>query len=119
MSRTIDITPVTDQTYPLRMWGMNLGMYEVNEKNWPEFFVRIRLFEEFGNAPMLKNADTNEPVTITPELAKQHIGCRLGDKMEERDVWWLRIMKGRARSLEYQVTDFDGNIEFPNSDDEL
>ncbi|MFE6739858.1 hypothetical protein [Streptomyces tubercidicus] len=117
MAETINVTPKTNEKYPLQMWGMNLGMYEVTEKNWPEFFVRIRLYEEFGNAPMLK--DSGKPFSITPEVAQQHIGCKLGDKVEERAEWWLRIMKGRARTLEYAVTEFDGSIEFPEDDDEL
>jgi hypothetical protein len=117
---TMDITPVTDQRYPLKMWAINLGMWEVTEENWPEFFVRIRLYEELAGAPMLQNADTNEPVTITPELAKQHIGCSIGDKMEKRDEWWLRIMHRRARSLEYEAREFDSSV-FPvaEDDDEL
>ncbi|MFD4858366.1 hypothetical protein [Streptomyces atratus] len=113
-----DIAPVTDQKFPLKMWAMNLGMYEVTAKNWPEFFVRIRLYEELGNSPMLKYTETNEPVTITPELAKQHIGCRLGDMNEERAAWWLRIMNNRTRELEYAVEKFDGTVTFPGADGE-
>lgn len=113
---TMDLTPKTNQKFPLQMWGMNLGMYEVTEKNWPEFFVRIRLYEELVDGPMLKYTETDEPVTITPELAKQHIGCRLGDMNQERAAWWLRIMKNRARELEYAVEKFDPAMAFPDAD---
>jgi hypothetical protein len=118
MGETMDITPVTSDKYPLQMWGMNLGLYEVKIDNWYEFFVRIRLYEQLQDGPMLNYSDTNEPVTITPELAKQHIGCTLGCKIETRDEWWLRIMKGRARSLEYEVESVDPNVEFPRSEDD-
>jgi hypothetical protein len=115
---TMNVTPQINPKFPLQMWARNLGMWEVTEKNWPEFFVRIRLYEELAGAPMLRNADTNEPVTITPELAKQHIGCRLGDKMETRDEWWLRIMHGRATSLEYEARNFDPEVfPLPDEDD--
>ncbi|MFE9833976.1 hypothetical protein ACFYP4_02335 [Streptomyces sp. NPDC005551] len=114
---TINITPKTDQRFPLQMWSMNLGLYEVTDDNWHEFFVRVRLYEEFGNAPMLKYSDTNEPVTITPEMAKQHIGCRLGDRNQERDAWWIRIMDNRAKSLEFAVEEFDADVEFPEHDE--
>ena len=113
----INLTPVTDQKYPLRMWGMNLGMCEVTEKNWHEFFVRVRLYEELQGVPLLRRED--KPFEITPELAKQHIGCHLGAKIEERDVWWLRIMNDRAKSLEFQVREFDETVEFPRSDDDI
>lgn len=115
---TMNITPETNQKFPLQMWGMNLGMYEVTAANWSEFFVRIRLYAELIDGPLLRYTETNEPVEITPELAKQHIGCRLGDVNQEREAWWLRIMKSKARSLEYAVEEFDDTVAFPGSDDD-
>lgn len=111
------LTPVTNQKYPLELWARNLGMYEVTEKNWHEFFVRIRLYEQWQGVSLLKYSDSNEPVEITPELAKQHVGCRLGDKMEDRNTWWVRIMSGQARSLEYEVEQFAPDVEFPRSNE--
>ncbi|MFH9606912.1 hypothetical protein [Streptomyces sp. NPDC017448] len=115
---TMDITPETNQNFPLQMWAMNLGMYEVTADNWSEFFVRIRLYAELIDGPLLKYVETNKPVEITPELAKQHIGCRLGGMNEERGAWWLRLMKSRARELEYAVEKFDPSVEFPRTDED-
>lgn len=107
----LDLTPKINQKFPLQMWGINLGMYEVKEDNWAEFFVRIQLMAETLDVPMLRY-ESGEAVPITPELAKQHIGCRLGDRNEDREKWWLRIMRHRATGYENQVRDFDPD-QFP------
>jgi hypothetical protein len=118
-TRSLDITPEIDQKYPLQMWGMNLGLYEVTEENWHEFYVRLKVYEEMQNGtPMLRYTETGEPVPITPELAKQHVGCHLRDQLLTREAWWLRLLKNRASSYEYKVEEFAGVDLFPRSDED-
>lgn len=117
--KAIDITPKINQKYPLQVWAMSLGMYGVTDKNWPEFYVRIKLYEEMQDgSPLLQYTETKEPVPVTPELAKQHIGCRLGDQNLTREQWWLRLLKSRASSFQYQAEEFAGAELFPEPEDQ-
>jgi hypothetical protein len=95
---------------------MPLGMWEVTEENWGEFYVRIKFMELKCGGAFLKNAETGEDVFVTPEMAKEHIGMPIRGANEERDAWILRIFGGKAREFEYAVEEFDPNVEFPRDD---
>lgn len=115
---TFDITPVVDQKYPLRMVAMAVGMWEVTQKNWGEFYVRMKLMELNVGGAFLKNGDTGEELPVTPEMARDHIGMVISGAMEERSAWIARIFGNKANELQYAVEKFDGSYEFPYDEDE-
>lgn len=115
--RVIDITPKVDQRYPLGMLSHTIGLYEITDKNWGEFFVRMRLYEELSGGAFLMDRDSKEKVPITPELARQHVGFKPMDQILTREQWWLRLLKNRSRELEYAAEN-DGAPEFPRPDED-
>lgn len=113
--KTFNIAPQINEKFPFQIYGPMLGMWDVTEENYGEFYVRLQLLDQLNGGPLLKAGE--EPYEITPERAKEHIGCRLRDQDLDREAWWLRVLSGRVRSLENTLETATG-YEFPRSDED-
>jgi hypothetical protein len=58
---------------------MSVGMGEITEKNWLEFYARLNIVERLGGY--------NE---ITPQRLREHIGLRTNVTYEKRSAWLSR-----------------------------
>lgn len=61
-------------THTLIFAGLVTGINEITDKNWPEFYARLNIYERlFGS--YLRDKDGNE-VVFTPQDIRDHIGLR-------------------------------------------
>lgn len=77
---------------------MSIGMGEITEKNYDEFFMRIEILQKALDKPYLvstsKKTGKHKPYYITLEHVKQHIGLRTNVfPMETRSKWMKRMVE--------------------------
>ena len=80
-----------DRMYPdtqsIIFTTMSVGLGEITEKNWMEFYARMNIIERLGNY-----------TPIPPERVKEHIGLRTNVNNETRKQWI-------ARRITYELDD--------------
>ena len=78
---------------------MSVGLGEITEKNWLEFYARMRIIEKLGGF-----------TPIPSQRVKEHIGLRTNVNNETRNQWMKRwfeyefsdIIREARRECEYQ-----------------
>jgi hypothetical protein len=89
-SREAEITRLHPRTHVLIMASMTIGMGEITEGNWQEFYTRIYTVEKLYGALLYEN---KEPAPFKPEDVMMHIGLKLNVADETRAVFNRRMMK--------------------------
>jgi hypothetical protein len=76
---TIDITPEANTEYPLTdaWYAGHVRMSTITDENWRELLRRVRQIEEVMGR-MLKGSNGEAISLATEEVARRHIGQRMG-----------------------------------------
>jgi hypothetical protein len=80
-----DLNPVTTT---IIFGTMITGIGELTEQNAPEFYARLHLAEQL-RGPLAYNGH-GEPITITPQYVKGHIGLKTNVFPKETRAAWLK-----------------------------
>ena len=92
-----ELSPIT---FYLRSNCLSVGIWELTEKNYKEFYYRC-IFQDTlrGIKPFYNKDDHNETYSITLEQVKEHIGLRV-----DRYRYWLNEMtRSQFLSKEYKL----------------
>ncbi len=116
---------LTDATYSLVWATIPVGLGAITEKNWREFWVRLRFVEHLGNAYRFRFVDDGEggkrrqDIYFTPEEVHAHIGLRTNASpmsktafLKNRWDWLEREMGHAIRQFEREVLKLDEEDEF-------
>ena len=88
-----NLNPVTNTL----IWGcMSVGMSEITDKNWKDFYLRINFLEKMGGT-YLTNENGN--YYITKKDVYNHIGLSTNVSNESRSKWLNRYFKREENDL--------------------
>ena len=79
------------RTHTLIFSCMSLGMGEITEVNWEEFYARLHVLERVHGSLLMQDG---LPVYFTPDDVRRHIGLRVNVAEEKRPSFERRIMRG-------------------------
>lgn len=80
-------------THALIWATMAVDLGEITEKNWQEFWARVAVHEEVCGAFIFQHEKGKgpEPVFITPEQVKAHIGLTTNVRSLKETAWGSRL----------------------------
>lgn len=75
-------------THSLIFMTVGVGLGGITEKNWTEFYARLKLLERL-DGPFLNRGE--EKVEFTPEMVKRRVGLKANVTDETRAKWLGRL----------------------------
>ena len=88
-----NLNPITDTL----IWGcMNVGMSEITNKNWKDFYLRINFLENMKGTFL---TNENGKYYITKKDVYNHIGLSTNVSYEPRSKWLNRYFKREENDL--------------------
>ena len=93
----------------LATMGVDIG--EITEKNWVEFYARMKFLETL-NGPWLRDGD-DKPYLLTPQMVKRRIGLK-ANVVDLTRAKWLRgvskVIGFRLDSYAFDAEKEDGDV---------
>lgn len=87
---------------------MSVGMGEITQKNWREFYERIRFVQRLDGVRHQADQDDDWRIVLTPTDVFQHIGLTTNVFPKERQAAWLkRMFVHEQREARWEYADME------------